>query len=584
VMRIGKPDAPPEAAAVRADGRWSGARVDVGVLTLVGLLLYAPLIGWGLPVANGERRFGTFATDDILPLGPLAELRSTLIESQPDRNYGYPLWHYVVDAAAQAPYVVYLWLTGGLSNPTGTYPFGLADPVSALRTLTLIGRTVTVLMACGVVVCAYWFARIVWDRQTALAASALTSCNFLLVYYGRTGNVDVPAFFWIALGTVLFAAILRWGLTLRRVIGLGILAGLGMATKDQAFLAFLPIGIALLVPPVSRQEGMNRARTAAAGLGASMAAYLVATGMLVDPKRHIVHVGGLLFHPEWVTVADSAMIVRHAKTLEGLLGLAADYVIRLGDAMSWPVLAAAAGGAFVCRSPRVVRWAILIAPLLLLFWLLAFPTGFVVRRYFLPLTLIVDSFAACAMVALWRSKYRPVAVAAFMVLLAVRLSSMIDLSYAQVHDTRYAAAAWIGERARAGQRVEYFGARSAQPRVPADVLLRRLPEAIESTGVKSGTSSIAAYLRASRPDYVVVIPDFSAPDLPHSRDCPEEIYRGLLDGRLGYTLAAYFPPVSLLPDGWRPPLDYPTVAPPVRIFVPANPQAEWRDRATGWSS
>jgi hypothetical protein len=54
--------------------------------------------------------------------------------------------------------------------------------------------------------------------------------------------------------------------------------------------------------------------------------------------------------------------------------------------------------------------------------------------------------------------------------------------------------------------------------------------------------------------------------VPHNITCPPEIYRGLLEGTLGYQLAAQFEPPPLLPWVRRPRLDYPSVNPPVRIF------------------
>jgi hypothetical protein len=56
--------------------------------------------------------------------------------------------------------------------------------------------------------------------------------------------------------------------------------------------------------------------------------------------------------------------------------------------------------------------------------------------------------------------------------------------------------------------------------------------------------------------------------MQHSADCPPEVYAALLDGSAGYALAAHFTPPTLMPKLLQHPrLDYPSVAPPVRIFV-----------------
>jgi hypothetical protein len=68
------------------------------------------------------------------------------------------------------------------------------------------------------------------------------------------------------------------------------------------------------------------------------------------------------------------------------------------------------------------------------------------------------------------------------------------------------------------------------------------------------------------PDFVVVSPDWtSAPGAVHPRRFPADVYRRLRDDSLRYRLAASFKTPSLLE---RQRLDYPTVNPPVEIYVP----------------
>ena len=187
-------------------------------IALAAIALYLPLVGWGAPVATGPDRVLSFATDDVLPLGPLAEMHNTFVESKPDRNYAYPWWHYFTLACFQAPYLAWLKVSGGMEAPAPVYPFGLADPVGALRVLTWIGRAVSVAMAAGVAVCGYLFARTLWGQRAGVVAAILTALNPWTVYYARTGNLDVPALFWSAIGFVFFARILAHGRTTRNVL------------------------------------------------------------------------------------------------------------------------------------------------------------------------------------------------------------------------------------------------------------------------------------------------------------------------------------------------------------------------------
>jgi hypothetical protein len=84
--------------------------------------------------------------------------------------------------------------------------------------------------------------------------------------------------------------------------------------------------------------------------------------------------------------------------------------------------------------------------------------------------------------------------------------------------------------------------------------------------------AVLKYLAAQGPEFVIIIPDWtSAPGMERSADCPPAVFAALMEERVGYRLVAYFPTLSLLPaPGRRPPLDNPSVAPPVRIFARAD--------------
>jgi hypothetical protein len=544
------------------------ARVAAVALGLAAIALYLPLVGWGLPHATAPDRTKTFATDEILPLEGLAEMRSTFVSPAADRNFGYPWWHYFVVSAAQLPYVGALILSGGLADPSPVYPFGLRDPVTALKILTIIGRTVSVLMGAGIVLASFFFARALWDQATGVIAGMLTMVSYPMFYYSRTGNTDVPAFFWSAIALTFLATMLSSGVTRRGAVSLGVFAALAGATKDQTIALFFPLCLALLLPPLNHPPGTPyQWRPLVLGLGAGLAAYLFATGMLFDPHRHLMHLHAQLFDQGRVTDAavyfPAAPPTWHATALLG-----AGYGAALGAMMSWPVLLASAAG--IAFGVRRARWH--------LFWLLPFATifvlfvrlpGIVVVRYLLPLTLFVDAFAALALTTLWRSRFQATVVPLLFVLVGSRLAMGLDLSYAQLRDTRYAAAGWLREHYRAGDRLEYFGVTEVLPPMDGTVSARRVMGREDWVGKQRHGPAVLEYLLREGPKFVIVIPDWtSRAGIEHSADCPPEVYAALLDGTAGYALAAYFEPPSLLPHPLhRPRFDNPSVAPPVRIFV-----------------
>ena len=107
------------------------------------------------------------------------------------------------------------------------------------------------------------------------------------------------------------------------------------------------------------------------------------------------------------------------------------------------------------------------------------------------------------------------------------------------------------------------------PPLPAEILTRRIAGRINWKRESGHGPLILQYLATAGPEFVFITPDVtSKPGVPFSGDCPPEIYDALLRGQTPYTQVAYFDTPSLLP-GWfhRPRLDYPTVAPPVRLFA-----------------
>jgi len=544
------------------------AILTIAVLALLAIALYGPMIGWGVPLATAPERTKTFATDEILPLEALAEMHNTFVASKPDRNYGYPWWHYFVVSVAQAPYIALLVLSGGLQGLSPEFPFGLQDPVGALRVLTLIGRSVSVVMGAGTVVAAYLFSRALWGHVAGTVAALLTMLNYLMIYYSRTGNVDVPAFFWSSLGLVVFATIFTRGLSSRRAAWLGVFAGLAMATKDQAFALFLPLGFVLLLPHFHRLSGSRYSmRPILIGLSASLAAYVLGTGMLIDPHRHITHVYSLLFDQNRITAAE-AYWPPHPMTWAGAVALTGDFFRALVALSSLPVLLTSLAGVIMAfrYSPRHM---ILLLPVAGIVATLILPTRLVVLRYLLPLTLIIDAFAAYALIALRQSRLRPAWVPLLILLCGWRLLIGADLTYAQYHDTRYGASEWLQAHVQAGERVEYFGVTETLPPLPGSIETRRVAGRVQWVGEFGHGPAVLRYLKEQGPEYLVIIPDWtSKPGMERSADCPAEVYDALMDGTAGYTLGTYFPPPSLLSGGWwRPPLDNPSVSPPVRVFA-----------------
>ena len=159
-------------------------------------------IHWGLP--NGET---DWPPDSVAPIMPLAYAKS-LIHQEP-WSFKYPPFHLMVLTAAYAPYVAYLYLTGGLAAPTGDYPYGLKDPEFSLMVFTLIARVMSVAMGTGTVLVTYYTVKMLYGSRAGLISALLIASSYAIIYYSHNANVDVPQLFWISLALYSFVALLK---------------------------------------------------------------------------------------------------------------------------------------------------------------------------------------------------------------------------------------------------------------------------------------------------------------------------------------------------------------------------------------
>jgi len=341
-----------------------------------------------------------------------------------------------------------------------------------------------------------------------------------------------------------------------------------MATKDQALVVFLPLGAVLLLPHFNRPpQSRGAPRPLLVGLGVAVVAYAVATGMVVDPRRHLTHVYALFLDPRRVT-AGAVYHPPFPHTWDGTLQLLRAFAARGLVAFSLPVLVASVAGMLLVARAAPDR-LVLLLPVPALFLLLILPTGAPVLRYLLPLTLVVDAFAAYAVLALRTSRWRPLWLPLLVLLCGWRLAIAADLTYAQEHDTRYPAAQWLTSHVRPGERIEFFGVAETMPPLPQEISTQRVAGRTHWVGEIGHGPEVLRYLATAGPEFLVIVPDWtSQPGVEYSADCPPEVHRALMDGSAGYDLVAYFPPRTILPNVLRrPALDNPSVCPPVRIFA-----------------
>ncbi len=552
---------------------------------LLAFLLYLPAFWWGAPHATAADRVSAWGVDDAMPLVPLAEVHNVFYP-KPDRNLGYPLLHPFLVSVFYAPYLGFLWLTGQFAHPSGAFPYGFANPAQSLFILTLIARMVSVLLGAGVAIAAYDAALALWDRRTALLAALFAMLSFPMFYYSRTGNPDVPVLFFTAAALAAFARILAGGFTVRRSVALGAFVGCALATKEPSLASFIAIPFVLLWiqwRDVIRGSGKGIAswefwRAPVVCAAASFVAFGIGSGLFVDPQRFFAHVEFARTRIHALSSGDIAFFRSFPNTMQGNWELFSTQFSLLVDCMTWPgVFLSVAGIILIFVKER--KAALFLLPAIT-YWGVLFTSARVAQlRYLMPVAVTLGFYAAYAVSRSRDSRnvvLRYATALAAVFTLGVCLLRGADLTYAMLHDSRYDAAAWFAEHAHAGDRVEYFGSNQKLPPLEREITTARPIEYRGAIFKPRADAAVVAEIgegwQQRRPQFILIMPDHSStPGLPYPATCPPQIYAWLLDGSLGYRLATQFESPRLFPWVGRSDLDYPTVNPPIRIFVPAKP-------------
>ena len=492
-----------------------------GILFLIALLIYLPGIWWGITPANAAPLAHPWGTDELAPLQAVTELYGIFFARHPNFNPQYPPVQNVMQALLMAPYLLFLWLTGGLVHPQLSYPFGFTNPVTALQTTTYLARAASWLMGAGAVLVAYRIGVVIRDDLMGWISALMVLFLYPMVYYSRVSNVDMGALFWTAIGLYVFAVCLRDGMSHRRVIWLGILAALATATKDASWPAFFMMAAVItrreLRWPLS-QVSTAKVRSLVTAFLVAVGTYLVASGVVFRPSRFAAHL-------RWITGPGLPPTWREAATFEGYLRLTYNIVTSLIEAMGTPTAIFVVAGLVLSffRKRLTPGWALPAAGIVLF---VLFPARYVLLRFVIVVAYVLVFFGAFALREAFEGpglrKWAPVLLILLPGWEAIRAA---DLTWQMIHDSRYEAGAWLKQHARPGDRILHFARPANLPPLEPGVKNVMAP----------GDGSFRFKGTTEDPEFVILIPfAFVTADPPHEPTMTESQYQALCTGSAGY--------------------------------------------------
>jgi len=551
---------PPRA---RRFGSWISSDDSLGFkLALVSLVVYLPGFRWGIPFATHPLTVRGWAIDSVAGINTLAELNNLFVRSAADWYAAYPVFHYLLLAVLYAPYLLFLKLTGGFAHPSAEFPFGFAHPETALGVLVGTGQMASLLMAAATVGFAYYIGRALGNRSAGVIAALAVMLTGPMVYYSRTGNLDVPVQFWIAAGMFVGVHALQRGLNVRSGVALGLLAAASVATKDQAYGVWIPALLYLVVhhlrvPRVDRPNGPSRWRPVVALVGTGAAGYAVLSGLVFWPSRFALHLDYLRHFDQtfFNVLHPTEMTLLRPRTLSGYGALLGDLLGGVSEAMG-PVLLVfgVLGLALACRRSPGARF--LCMGILGYIVLTIFPVRHMQYRYAIFPAFVLAIFAGVLgshMLATRVTTRRLAGALLLAIAFGTESYRALDLTWQMVKDARYRASGWLATHSRPGDRIGFFGALHQLP---------ALPSSLEPVQLREDPSERA--IREGKLRFIYVAPDYFS-DALHERSTflPEEIYRRLKNGTLGFRLVERFETAPLRGSWLR---YFPYVNPPVQVF------------------
>jgi 4-amino-4-deoxy-L-arabinose transferase-like glycosyltransferase len=541
----------------------------VVVPVVLAAFLHGYHLWWGLPNGNA-----TWSVDALQPVTPLAVLHASFTQGWNSGwfYYKYPIGHALLLGILYLPYLGVLWLTGGWTAPSTSYPYGFADPEQALFVLAMIARTVSLLMGIASAVILFRICRRLLGVTAARWSTVAVVASPAVVFYAHTSNLDLPCLFWM---------VLAWELALRAherpsrnvVLGFGAACGMALATKEQA--AGWLVGLSLMIAAAHVRGRMREGLSFSTAAGRLVAGAAVGVLVLLLASNALYNPSG--FYHRWAFLTDTlAPEVRErfaprAPFLSlGLLPTPAavgEAVTVVAWSMGLPWFAFSLCGFVACLKTARVAVPAIAVPVLGYYFLSVAPLPDVTVRYLLPATLGVALFGGAMCEALWSLGRAARVLAAFA--LGFTLVQGAGVDYLLANDPRYQVENWLETNVAPGARIETYHKATHLPRRAGRGRFERPP-----------------FDRINRRDFGSRSPDLVLINLrdtdgitgrydklePRMVRQPEnvEFLNALVSGELGYTPVRRFHLWwPLLPEGLIPSLN-----PPLVLFARQRVEAD----------
>jgi hypothetical protein len=431
------------------------------ILILLGLCLYLPGLGWGLPNTD------SWSQDTIAGMRTLG-----VIASWPEDWQGrYEPLHYFINYAAYLPTLSKWEQTGEqFTEPsTGRKVFKPPYP-EKIGLLIKRSRWISVVMACAAGIGLWAASRTITNDEWASAIPAGTlMMGASFTYFAHLGNVDVPAMCWFTWAVLFYARVIKHRKLVDCIL-LGLFAALSACTKLGVVGVLPGMVIVLLLNEVQverKGESLGPALLRATlqwkwllGIAAFALPFLLVSGVFYDFEAFVTRLR------YWL---DPTLNTTHAQQYrypnQFLLAWAA--IRYAASAVSWPmVVAMAAATVYTVRKYQSVA-LVLLLPALSYYVVVIATIHFVYGRFLFPILALLGILVGLSCVELWRNRQLPVTIRYFIpfVVGLPAIGYAIAVDAEMLTDSRYEVEAWFEKHVEPPSSVGVFSKPQYLPRV-----------------------------------------------------------------------------------------------------------------------
>jgi hypothetical protein len=529
-------------------------KLNIKLLSVIfiALMVFSIGIHWGLPYAISPETVEPWGVDTIAPLQPLNEAFYKF-SRQGNEWAWYPLFHFIVLDVFYAPYVVYQYLVGNFDQPSAEFPYGIKNPTSFFRDLTLIAHLVSLAMAIGIIISVFKITEELFSTQAAFWTALITVLSAPLVFYSTSSNLEVPYLFWAFLAFWQYVKIVKTQ-KLKYYVFFSIFVALSIATKDQAYGFFILIPLAIIYQKAKYDTNNKKplkflakviiSKPILISLFLTVVVYAIANNLIFGGWEGLIN---RLFRYNELISSKRAQTV-NVYSFQHQLSIFFQVILMMVQTLGFGSLLLCWAGIFEnLQKKNWLALSIIFFSISYYIFILAHLITVHVR-YILGFSLILTPFAGY-FIAKYLGKtgrIKKLTLVVVVISLLIQVILTLNLSITLLKDSRYQAERWIRSNIPAGSFIE------------SNVLEKFLPHIFEKYQVR--VTAVNEYnelmpdqlnfqsLKTRDPDYLFIIKGLGVSGDPDTIDDQEvkQYFQDLINNKLEYFVIASFKTPNLL--------------------------------------